>query len=465
MIRSLSIIQLFCILLVPVCLNAQIQAPTLEELMESALNKDHSLARQTLDIEDAEIELQQLKEVYLPNASVSGQYGFLANNVNIEIPATTLSALPVTIPELHSGFSSTGNLVKADLGVSAILYTGGKVPALKQAVKEKIKAQTALREKDRQQIISEVYKVYDQLALLQQVEVILAESEKRLEVNSKTADKAFAYGLITKYEKQKIEVARAQLNAKKLSFEGQRNLLLHQMAMYTGLPAERLALLRHILLPLREQDQQAGTVENRPEITALEASIAARGFQLKAAQTWWLPKVKAGTSVGYFNFFSSNIYGKTTMPLSGEKLHLRADKIEIAPNFNIGVGLQWDIFDGLKGKRATQHARIAMHKAQLEKEEAMEKLQLYRLKAATDYANANAEIDAKRKEMEIAENALLQAGKEFKTGLIKTADLLDAENDYQNASLAYHQSVFNQRRCSVELLKATGDLSVSALQQ
>jgi outer membrane protein TolC len=66
--------------------------------------------------------------------------------------------------------------------------------------------------------------------------------------------------------------------------------------------------------------------------------------------------------------------------------------------------------------------------------------------------------------MKMAENALTQAGKEFKTGLIKAADLIGAESDYQGAALDYLQAVFNQRRNAIELLKATGNLNRSTIQ-
>ncbi|MNY46355.1 hypothetical protein D3C86_1815270 [compost metagenome] len=74
------------------------------------------------------------------------------------------------------------------------------------------------------------------------------------------------------------------------------------------------------------------------------------------------------------------------------------------------------------------------------------------------------ELVVKEKQMKIAENALTQAGKEFKTGLIKAADLIGAESDYQTASLDFFQAVFNQRRNAIELLKATGSLTRTSIQ-
>ncbi|EOR93648.1 Outer membrane efflux protein [Arcticibacter svalbardensis MN12-7] len=448
----------------PFVLSAQNRAaPSLEELIDKALLKDHVLANKKLDIESSNLELKQLKEVYLPTADISGKYAFLANSAELGIPASSfsLNGAAINLPDINAGFSSQANLFKTDLTVSALLYTGGKVPALKKALKEKTKAQTALLETDRQQIITDVSKAYDQLALLKQVKIVLDESQDRLDINAKTADKALGYGLITKYEHQKIEVAKAQLSSRRLEYEGKKNLILHQLEMFTGVEIERLAAIDNELLSFNLLD--AGqSVQNRPEMKALNFSIAAYEYKVKAAQTWWIPKIQAASSLGYLNIFNTKLTGKEALPIVGV-LNLRADKFEIVPNFNIGVGFKWDIFTGFKGERDVQHARIDVRKAENEKVDAEEKLNLLLLKTKTDFSNAVAEIQVKEKEKQIAGNALEQAGKEFKLGLIKAADLIGAETDYQNAALQKLQAVFNQRQAALELLKATGSLTKASI--
>ena len=438
-------------------------APSLNELIDKALLKDHTLANKKLDIESSNLELKQLREVYLPTADISGKYAYLANSAEFGVPASSflLNGTAINLPDITAGFNSRANLFKTDLSVSALLFTGGKVPALKQALKEKTKAQTALLEADRQQIITDVSKAYDQLALLKQVKIVLDESQDRLDLNVKTADKALGYGLITKYEHQKIEVAKAQLSSRKLEYEGKKNLILHQLEMYTGIEIERLAAIDNELLSFNLVD--AGqSVQNRPEIKALNFSISAYEYKVKAAQTWWIPKIQAATSLGYLNVFNTKLTGKEALPIVGTS-NLRADKFEIAPNFSIGVGFKWDIFNGFKGERDVQHARIDVRKAENEKLEAVEKLNLLLLKTQTDFNNAIAEVQVKEKEKQIAGNALEQAGKEFKLGLIKAADLIGAETDYQNAALQKLQAVFNQRQAALELLKATGFLTEDSI--
>ncbi len=448
------------LLTLPAGLAAQ-QAPTLDELVESALKKDHHLANRQLDIEESQISRHQLREAYLPHLDLSGKYAYLSSGLNVKAPANSVPEMGIALPPMDDAFTNRANLLTGGLKTDVLLYSGGKVPNLTKALDQKITAQTAMLEKDRQEVISEVTAAYDQLALLKQVKVVLDESKRRLTVNAETADKALGYGLITSYEHQKIDVARAQLDSRIQQYEGKRYLLINLLHQYSGLDTARIALIDHDLRPAYP-GQTGNGIENRPEAAALDASILAHQYQIKAAQSWWKPKVQASASLGYLNAFDVRFRAKEPFP-TGNTMALNANKLEVIPNFSVGIGFKWDLFDGNKGKREIQHARVGLQKAVNEKEEAMEKLELNLLKNQTEYTNALAEIQVKSKQKEAAQNALNQANKEFKTGLIKASDLIGAEADYQNASLDYLQAVYNQRRTVVGLLQATGSLQVQSL--
>lgn len=439
-----------------------LSAPSLKELIDSAMVHSHRLAINQIDIEATETERKKTKDVYLPNAALTSKYAFLGGDLNMSLPAMTLPIIGTQLPEINTGVSNTANLFNAGLDLSAVLYTGGKARALRMAAQYKQEAQEALTEKERQELMATVSQAYDQLALLKQVKTVLDESNKRLEINVKTADKALTYGLITKYERQKIEVAQAQLQARTQEYEGQRTLLLHQLEMLTDIGMDRLAQINNDLTPFGGVD--AGqNVENRPEIHALSAAVEGHRYQLKAAKTWWVPKVQAGASLGYYNLFNIRTQGRGALPLIGETA-FNINKLELAPMFNVGLGLKWDVFDGNRGRRETQLARLEVRKAEHERLEALELLHLNLIKSNTDFSNSSNELKTKRAQLQVAENALQQANKEFKVGLIKSSDLIGAESDFQTASLSYLQAVYNQRRHALELLRATGSLSPASIQ-
>ena len=67
----------------------------------------------------------------------------------------------------------SGNYFGIDLTVKMLLYSGGQVPNISKALTEKIKAQEALSDKCKSDVISEVITFYDQLALLNQSKMSL----------------------------------------------------------------------------------------------------------------------------------------------------------------------------------------------------------------------------------------------------------------------------------------------------
>ena len=452
---------LFCV----VETNGQVTTPTLSELADSALNNDHALANKQLDLQLTALDREKLKDIFLPKLDLTVKDAFILSSIGVRSrDLINIPQLNIDIKTGRNRFTTTGNLLTADLGASMILYSGGKVPQLKKALDAKSSAQSYLMESDRQQIISNVIQAYDQLALLKQVRKVLDESEKRLAENKRTADKAFNYGLITKYEHQKIEVAQAQLAAKIQEYEGKQELVIDQLYMFTGIDKERLRKIDHEM-QMVIVSQETGKIEDRAELKALNAKLEAGKYKINAEKTWFVPKIQAAASFGYVGLLAGHI-GSSRPLLTGvpsNKLSASLPNLNILPMFNIGVGVKWDLFDGHEGDHEVKAAQIEYKKTENEKLEATEKLELNLAKSKIDYNIAQGQITLKKAQQQTAENALTQATKEYRTGLIKTLQLIDAENDYVQSALDYVQAVFNQRRTAVALLMATGHLTIQAI--
>ncbi|WP_343672601.1 TolC family protein [Chitinophaga sp.] len=454
---------LFIIFFLPLCAIGQSASPTLEELIDSALHKDYGLIDQQLEISLTQTDQQQLKEAYLPRVDFTAKDAFILSSFGIKSPAISIPQLNIDIKEGHNRFTTTGNLVTADIGAHMLLYSGGKVPQLKRALAAKERGQTALLEKDRQEIISDVVTAFDQLALLRQVRAVLDESTRRLAENMKTADKALGYGLITPYEHQKIAVAQAQLQAKVVAYDGKHELLLTRLFQLTNISRERLATIMVPLKVLPAITAQTG-IEDRAEIKALDAAIVANQYKIKAANTWFVPKVQLASSLGYIGLLAGHISSSDPLLPGGSKLSSSLPNFNVLPMYNIGIGLKWDLFDGKEGRREVQRATIELKKTVNNKNEVIEKLELNQEKCRTEYIVAEAQLQLSQSQQETAYNALKQATSEYRTGLIKSGQLIDAEEDYEQAALGYIQAIYDQRRAAISLLKASGHLTIQSLQ-
>lgn len=452
------------ILALPISVAGQTAPPSLEELIGDALNKDYGLANKTLDIQRSAVEQKKLKEAYLPRIDFTAKDAFIYSSIRLNTPEIEIPQLNIATQEGRNRFNALGNLVTANLGATALIYSGGKIPQLKKALQEKINAQTALLEKDREEIISEVITAYDQLALLRQIRLVLDDSEKRLREDKKTADKAFGYGLITKYEHQKIEVAQAQLASRIEDYEGRREVVLEYLYLLTNVEKERLGLLLHSLQPI-ENIETGNTIENRPELRAFKASIAAHNYLIKAEKTWFIPKVQAVTNLGYLGLLAGRLKSSEPVLAGGQRLSSTLPDINILPMLTVGIGMKWELFNGNEGKREVELATLALDITRNEEKEVTEKLELNLSKRGTDFKVALSQITVRKTQLETAKNALQQATNEYRTGLIKSSQLVDAEEDMQNAALGYIEAIYNQRRAAIALLQATGNLTAQTVKE
>jgi len=438
------------------------EAPTLAQLAERAILKSHSLANAELDIQSEREIRSSIKETYLPRVEANGKFAHLNTEVLVDLPTTTLPILNIPLFDGNERFQSRSNLWISDITASAVLFTGTKAPKLGKALDHKIRAQEIMLEKGRQEIIDQVSTAYDQLALLRQVQLVLEESSRRLDIEKKTAEKAFGYGLITSYELTKIAVAEATLAARQQEYEGKRGLLIRQLHQLTDIPMDSLDAIEHTLHPYSLATNSGG-IDNRPEIAALDAAIEANRYKVQAERTHWIPQVQALARVGYYGLTDGSLKTPYTLPVSGQPIHLGANRLQAFPSYMVGVGFRWNLFDGLQGKRAVNKARIEVQKAENERQEAEELLNLNLVKAQTEYELANKQVVTGQTRLNTAQKALDIAQKESRVGLIKPAERIAAETDYQQAALDYYQVVFNQRRAAYRLLMATGDLTLEKL--
>ena len=457
------------LLFFPLVFSAQ-QAPNLQELIQSALSSDGTLTQQKLENKYTQLDDQKLKDVFLPKVDISGQAGYLYASAHLKSPEIGIPPIPGVFPgalipegQLNNNLNISRLSALAKAEASVLLYSGGKVKYLKEANKEKSISEILLMDKSRDEVITEVSKAYDQIALVHESKKVLDEAKKRLDINRKTADKALGYGLITPYDHKKIELAQANLDSKLVEYEGKKELLLTQIYLLTGIERERIALIEPKLQTISYEvlDQN---IENRVELKALDHGIKATEFKIKAEERWWIPKVQAQSSLSYFGLFNSNIAtSKELLPNTGKKLDMNPANTRIFPLFQAGVGFKWDIFDGNEGKHQVEKAKIEKEILENKKRDASKKLNLNLANNQTNYTIANTQIKLKEKSREIAKQGLEQVEKEFRYGTKTSSALIDAENDLENAELELQTAIFNQRRSAIELMKSTQNLQIEKL--
>lgn len=436
-------------------------APSLREVIDSALVYDYGYENKQLALKQIELDQEKIADAYMPRLELNAKEAYVYGATTITTPDFAIPQLQLLLPGHENRYVLDNFMTQADLKASFLLFAGGKVGNLKKANEARLEAETAMVTIDRNAIIDNVAAVYDQLAMLKSVKEMLDESQNRLNESQKTAEKALELGLITQYEYNKINLAVSQLDAKYKEYEGKRKLILLNLHTLTKIDYARLEKIDEDLnvmaVPL------VGEPVYRPELVALEAAVRANEYKVKAAKTWWVPKVGASASLTYLGLHNGHLRSKEPLLITQQPFDYKFRNLNVAPLFTAGIGLKWDLFDGREGINDVKRSKLDLQIAMNKQADAKEKISLQLEKSKIEMEVAQDQISVKEIALTIAQNSMNQAAKEYEVGLIKSVDLIGAENDLQQAQLEYAQAVFQQRRAAIRYLEAAGNLDSTTL--
>ncbi|WP_164975311.1 TolC family protein [Lutibacter sp. HS1-25] len=441
----------------------------LQKVLYAALDYNKSLKNNLLDIEKSEEVKKSIKHTYIPTLELGGSYAYTSGKLNLEtdvfpvtipsftlpplipgIPAIELPPTGIDIPALNQNIDFKGNVWMGGLTAKWTLFTGLKAPYLSKAMEHKIEAQEQMYKLEEANLITEVASYYDKLALLEQTKRLLEIETKRLEKETIVAKKALEQGLITQHEFQKVEIAQLKLASKQLEYDGGKELLLLKLHQLTGIDVSRLSTIKVELTP-RLVNDLGNSYLNRPELAALDEATKATEYQYKSEINGYLPKIQAFASHQYAGIHNGNL---------GD---LGVNELSLYPLNSLGLGMKWELFDGLETKGKRDQIKIDLEKTRNKKEEVNDLLELNYKNCLIQFNNLTAQTKLKDKQMQTANKSLDISYKEYQNGLIHLSDFLESQAEYTSTTLDYYDTVWAQRNSALELLKATGSLQVQKL--
>lgn len=457
-------------------------------LAQRAIDKSHQLKIQQSQISKAKIDKAKAYEAYLPKITAEASYTHMNDDIRFsedfenllngtqrllikEQVAMTMA--PLAVPDAYKvnfGTSYTANaanpqapnsvlaaavqqnaqpipaiqeqnFAKASINAQMLLFSGLKVPYSIKAASHQEQALVLMSENEKMNIIQQVISVYDNLAILYQSKEVLEQSTKLLNEQKRFVEKAYASGLAIDLNRKKIELAQNQLDVKKIEIESKLKLVYYRIEELTGLPYDSAAMLKPEVKPW-ELLQFNGDATNRKDIQAIDEAIIATNFKRKAEWTEYMPKIVA----------------------VGKKELYTADLTMLEPEWYVGIGLKWTIFDGLTAKNNAQQVkldRIILEEKKLEATE-LAGLNLNRLKFEIEKEMKI--IEASKLQVNIATEMQNLSQKQFEQGLISFNDNLSAVNDYEKAQLDFLMSVARERALAAEYLSASGQLQLDNIQ-
>lgn len=433
-------------------LQAQFFNDEVKHLYGQAIANNDTLQLYRIQQEQAAVDRQSMAFAYLPKVSFTGTYTRLNDDITFPDNLQQLlmgtqsllikeqlglgfnTPLPTGIPLQSVDAIQRKDILKTTLNGQWLLFSGFKVNNAMKAYQHQSAAYHALTEKQATRLWLDVAEVYDKMALVQRSTAILETSERLLSEQGRFVEAAIRNGLATPLERKRIELAQQKLTLKKMENRNNQAVLAHKMHQLTGVPESELTTLRPVLVPVAYDF--AVETNTRPELNALDESIAATRYQEKAAWADYVPKVAA--------------FGQYELR--------ERDLSLLDPQWYVGIRLQWNLFDGFAARNNAKKASLQRQAYTVQRRAAEDKINLGQAKLQEDYLLARQQLQVNAASVQLTEDTYDFVGKQYRNGLVGLTDVLDALNDLEKARFEQEQSVYNVRRVALQAADLQGTL-------
>ena len=435
-------------------LQAQESLQQFSKPVEAALKHSKSIQNATLENQKVALDREEVKGKFLPKVSMNALYGYVNTGLDVDLPTQQLPLPGLSLFEGTTKGNVSSQVFATGVTATQVIFSGLQITNGQKALEQKYIAQALITEAGYDVLAQEIVTSFDQLMLLKEVDVLINESEKRLNKEHLKVVKAIENGVAIPYDRDKIKLAILELESKRAEVHSNRELLYYKLEELTGLSMEDLQAVSYTLdeIVLGQDAMQM----NRKEIEALETSQKAYEYVLKKEKGAQLPMLFAFGNVSYLNAFDTKATVKD-IPQLGD-LTLKSNHFQMAPTFAVGVGMKWNIFEGKSHKAGIEKAKLDLEINSNKLADTKEKLSLLQRKTKSDYELALKKVSVNKQQMTIAQNNLHLASRQFEEGLQDVTERLEAENEYYKQSLSYYNQVLSQRTAATEVLKSNGNL-------
>lgn len=425
-------------LLVPFALFAQSQSFSLQEAMEYGLKNNAQIQSAELDVQDAQITVNNRIASGLPQVDASIDYQNFFKLPTSLIPAEFFGGEPGQFIPVQFG---TEQNMTAQISASQLLFNGAWLVGI-SAAKEYaalVQKQSRLAETEVKKNVETAY--YSVL--------IAKEFEKLLQKNIDNLNAVFFE--VSEMQKQgfveSIDVDR--LTMSKITLEGQLENASRQTQMANNFLKYSMGIdmatnieLTDTLGSITEVNMSGTNYLSRPEFSILQSTVTLNELNVKVNKAMYLPTLVA------YGSYSQNAQRNSFNFLDGDE--------EWFETGLFGLTLSIPVFSGMERRTGVQAAEIALQKAQLQQQNATQGILLEVEKAKTDYLNAENDFNVQKQNIELAQRIYNTALIKYREGVGSSLELNNAESTLYQAQGNYVSAMFALLNAKTALNKSLG---------
>lgn len=413
---------------------------TLDSCQARALRHHTDLRAARLDLSAAEYTRDAARSKYFPTLTANAAYFHSLHpiidlnsqqsdaEINASVSYNGLSVSGTTIEqmirdefgEILDDISIDVNLKALDHGAFAGLmltqpiFVGGRIingNRLAQLGVDVAEVQLAMTQDE---VLLNVETMYLQVLSLQAKGRTLEEALSMLETLEDDVSIAYNAGLISCNDLLKVRLKRNEFRAQQTQLRNGTNLALRALLQQVGMEYSDTIQYQLDTLTINSQFSVLNSplnVDDRKEMRLLDAAVKAEELRLKMIVGQGAPQIALTATYGLSNFF-----GK-----------------EFKQNGLALVSLSLPITGRWENYREYQKQEIALLKAQNQRDDLRQKLELQNQQALNSVDEALTLLSIKEQALSDAKDNYSELQSHYQAGLVPTSDYLEAQTLYQQA--------------------------------
>jgi outer membrane protein TolC len=422
------------------------------------------------EIREKELEKRATRGLYLPKIEITGTYTLLNDDVSLDlkgikndlgenlntffgsIPPQAIASLPQPWPtimaqmpaRISQSIASLPNeyiLQKQQFAMASAnamwpIYAGGKIRVANKAAQVRVEESRQRADEQFGTLMTELATRYFGLALANEVILVRREVLAGMENHAKKAESLTRNGIIANAERLHAEVYRAEAYR---AWQGSlRDAAVLNKALAGTLAVEQpmhpvSSLFFVTELPTVDYFK-TGALQNNPKLKQVNLKKQLSDLNLRAEKAAWLPSVA----------------------VTGNKELYTKDLNEHVPEWFVGVGLKYTLFDGMARTRKIQAARSLSNRIETLEEKAetdiaiqVENLYSQLMKISEQLISIDVSLNFCYEYLKVRE-------KSFNEGMATSLDVVDARLNLAKVKIERLQLIYQYDVTLAQLLEVCG---------
>ncbi len=415
------------------------QTLTLRDAVNYAVQNNANARKAKLDIDGGKYKTQEVRAQALPQ--ITGTTGLTYNPIIGQLVAN-FGGQTQSI-QLGQAWNSSAGVQLSQQLFNQQVFTG------LQAAKSSEEYYALSSQLTEEQVIELVANNYYQVLVNRQQLNVIDTNLKNIRVVEKIITNQYANGLAKKIDVDRIKVNITNLETQRTQIINAVTQLENQLKLSMGMPVTTvIELPKTELTEVSQLPELAESVnlDNRTEIRLLDIQDKLLSLQRKAYVSEYFPNLSLSANYMYSSQANRFDYLKSNMAAIGYDASA------------IGLTLRVPIFNGFLTRSKIRQADIDIKKANEDRRQAVNSLNLAYENAKIALRNSVSTINAQRKNAQLADEIYRSTQNNYNNGLASLTDLLDTENALTNAQNSYTQALLNYKVAEIQLIKSKGNI-------